>query len=92
MLFIILLVILFILEDLVIHEFRKLNTFNILLKRTTKYQEEGRYHKENEALDLDLQIKVLLDTYGIRYHECTVEDADSFILEKVLDKDVKTLQ
>jgi hypothetical protein len=42
---------------------------NILLKRTVKYDNEGRYENYEQALEMDNNIKKLLDTHIDKYEE-----------------------
>jgi len=68
-------------EQLVVQEFKKLKTLNIILERKTEYKKEGRYHTEEESKTIDSEIKTLFDEYGIKYHICDLDNALEFVLE-----------
>lgn len=58
------------LEQLALKEFKKLNSINILLLRDTIFQENGRYHTEEESVMVDNRIKQLLLENQIDFIEC----------------------
>ena len=56
------------LKNLVLSTFNRFNNFNCLIRRQTKYQQEGRYQSENEAKELDDLIVNLLEENNIHYN------------------------
>lgn len=65
------------LKDLVLHEFKKLNTVNYFLKRGTEYNPNGRVQTIEDALKVDEDYKKLLDDNDISYHELELGDDNS---------------
>jgi hypothetical protein len=55
-------------KSLVIEEFNKLNSLNILLKRVKPYNPSGRYQNEHEAKELDIVIENFLIDNKISYN------------------------
>ena len=49
------------------------DTINILLDRTKKYITQGRNQTESEAIEKDLEIKLLLDNNNIKYYNINSE-------------------
>lgn len=61
--------------------------FHIVLKRTSKYNSNGRYHSEDEAKQIDGEIKDMLNQCGIPFVEEVVDrDAAQRIYYRYLDK------
>ena len=55
-------------RNLVIEEFNKYNNVNIFLKRIKLYNPNGRYQTEEEAKQLDTNIKHILEDNNIEHH------------------------
>lgn len=56
------------LQDLVLHCHRQMETFDVCLLRTKKYQPNGRMQTEADAVNLDRKIRDKLAELGVRYH------------------------
>ena len=51
------------------HElFRAYNNYNVLLTRCKVYRNEGRFQNEDEAKEIDVSIRNMLDVGGYQYH------------------------
>jgi hypothetical protein len=55
------------LRNLVVEQFRRQRSLNVLIERTNKYNPNGRLQTEEEARAIDGQIKSLLDENGVEY-------------------------
>ena len=55
------------------------NNLNLLLKRQTVYQENGRNQSEEEAMQIDKIIQDLLEFNGISYYTVNNNDLDDII-------------
>ncbi len=66
----------------VLETFKRQNNLNVLLKRKTKFVQNGRNHNEMECIELDAKIKKFLDDEKINYIE--VDGGDS-APEKILN-------
>lgn len=53
--------------DFILDIFNSYNNINFFLKRTKKYNPNGRNQTEDEAKEADANIRTLLDTYKIPY-------------------------
>ena len=47
------------------------DSINILLTREYDYEENGRYQTEQEAVDIDLELRFMLELYDIDYYQCS---------------------
>lgn len=56
-------------KDLVVEEFKKMNNFNIFIKRVKKYNPNGRNQTAEEAENISVELKKILDRLGINYAE-----------------------
>lgn len=74
------------LEQLVLHEFQKLNTLNFYITRNFKYQESGRVQTFEEALGVDKKYKLLLDDNNISYTEIEATSVH-FVVSKIMTSD-----
>jgi len=72
------------LKDLVLFEFKKLNTINYFLKRGTQYNPNGRMQTIEDALKVDEKYKQLLDENDIPYHEIEVGADNSKLIVRDL--------
>ena len=79
-------------ENLVIktiYEDDEIENLDILLKRTVPYQKEGRYQTLEEAIEVDIKVKDVLEKYDIKHIEMNPmnkieEDAIvSLIIQKI---------
>lgn len=52
------------------------DSINILLTRQYDYKQNGRYQTEHEAIDIDKELRFMLELYEIDYYECspTIDD------------------
>ena len=57
------------LKDLAFYEYSKMQNLNFVLNRTTKFQQEGRRHDENQAIFYDQKIRDLIYDNNIPFHE-----------------------
>ena len=75
------------LKQYVIKKFNQFNNLNVLLIRSTQYQTEGRYQTEEESIEIDKQIKRLLDDNFIPYIEVQIGDkAEEDIIEAIISR------
>lgn len=58
-------------SKLVLKQFKKYDNINILLKRKHKYIENGRVHKEKEAIKIRKKLIKFLNKHNIKYKEFT---------------------
>lgn len=47
------------------------DSINILLTRNHVYETSGRYQSEDEAIDIDSELRFLLELHDIDYYECS---------------------
>jgi hypothetical protein len=60
------------------------NHIHVLLKRSKPYQSEGRYQSESEAIEIDDEVKNMLNKYEIQFLESTSDESDLMItLDKI---------
>jgi len=59
--------------QLVHEQFRYYDNINVFLDRPNMYQEYGRNHNLDQAVDIDNRILYMLDTYGYPYKKFKVE-------------------
>jgi len=57
------------------------DSINILLTREHAYNSEGRYQDEQEAIDIDKELRFMLELHDIDYYECSTAIDD--ILEAI---------
>lgn len=72
------------LKNLVLGEFKKLNTLNFYLDRNFEYKQNGRVQDYEQALVKDLMYKNLLDSNDIKYTHIVHKDLPS-IIEDILN-------
>jgi DNA replication protein DnaC len=73
------------LKNLVLYEFKKLNTLNFYVSRRLKYEENGRNQNIDEAINIDNIYKKILENNQIQYFE--IEPGQDYIVtDKLLDK------
>lgn len=53
---------------MVVNLFNEYDNLNIVLERKTKYRELGRVQTEAQALQMDQNIRRMLDSHGMPYH------------------------
>ncbi len=74
-------------EEKIISLYSKFNNINIFLTRGTfPYEQAGRIQNEDEAYDVDRELKVLLKKYDINFHtflsdESQVDDIITYITD-----------
>lgn len=64
------------LQKLVISEFKKYNNLNFLLKRETKFIENGRVDGLNHAIHIDKSIKEIMINNNIEYDIVSIDNLD----------------
>lgn len=75
------------LKDLVIYEFKKLNTLNFFIERSFDYNPSGRVQSHDQALEKDKMYKDLLDNNEIEYKRVSMlENAAALIIKEILVK------
>jgi len=74
-----------VLHELILQEYRKLNTYNIFLNRTKQYNESGRTQTFEKAKKLDKKIFKCLTKHNFRFDcfPCS-KDFEPVLLENVL--------
>jgi hypothetical protein len=73
------------LKNLVLYEFKKLNTLNFYVSRRIKYEENGRNQSIDDAIKIDNIYKKILEDNQIQYFE--IEPGQVYIVtDKLLDK------
>lgn len=76
-----------ILKELVIHEFRNLNTLNYYITRDVDYNPNGRMQTVDQALDVDRSYLDLLNEYKIPYIDIPKgDDGVGIIIKQILEK------
>jgi AAA domain len=74
-------------KNMVMDEFNSFNNLNFLLKRTKKYNPNGRYQTEDEAKKLDKKIEDLLTTNNFQFSNISGNyNAVTVISKLILDK------
>lgn len=75
--------------DLVLHDFNEYNNINFFIKRSNKFNQNGRNQSQSESIVIDKQIKTLLETLEINHH--IIYNNDNITINFVSDKVLKTL-
>ena len=70
------------LKNLVITKFNSFDNINIVINRSTVYNQNGRYQNEEQANEIDKEIKELLISHDIPFQS---EDINN-IIETILDE------
>lgn len=80
------------LNDLVLEQHNRFNNFNIYLNRVKKYNSNGRNQSEKESDNMGIEIKAMLDKYGVPYcmFDGKKEDADIVVSKIVKMINLKT--
>jgi hypothetical protein len=68
--------------QLVLDTHRGLNTFDVFLRRVKAYNPSGRMQTEQEAKGIDVELKELLDKFGIVYADVTADQDAAKVLAK----------
>lgn len=76
-------------KELILREHNKLNNFNIFLNRKKKYNPNGRLQTEEEAIELDKQIKNMLIENEVDFIEL---DGIPENIDVIVDKAIKLLE
>lgn len=75
------------LKDFILAQFHTFNNLNILLKRQSKYNPNGRTQTEAQAKKVDKEVKQLLIKNNIKYEEYEAnEDSVNLIVKSILKK------
>ncbi len=72
------------LKDLVLFEFKKLNSINYYLTRGTDYEPNGRMQTQEVAIEIDIMYKNLLKDNNIPHREIIVGTDKSVIINEIL--------
>lgn len=67
------------LKDLILSEFHNFHNLNIMLNRVGDYNPNGRTQTEEQAKNVDTEIRELLKHENIDYHEGNANNIDAFI-------------
>lgn len=73
------------LQKLAISEFKKYNNLNFLLKRETKFIENGRVDGLNHAIHIDKTIEKIMQENNIKYITISINDLD-YIISKIINR------
>ena len=71
------------LKNLIITTFNSFDNINIVINRSTVYNQNGRYQNEEQANELDNQIRELLFSYCIPFQTEDINDVVETILNKI---------
>ena len=75
-------------RQVVLEEHNKMDTLNVFLKRVKPYNPAGRHQTEDEAKNIDVDLRRLLDECDINYHNVVGDQgAAQWIIEHLLDVD-----
>lgn len=76
------------LKTLIVSEYKKLNTYNVFLRRNTElFEKEGRNQNLEESISLDNNIKNLLIENDIQFEEInTCPENVGVVVDKILKK------
>lgn len=75
------------LKDLIVYEFKKLNTHNFFLNRIKAYNPAGRMQTLEEAIEKDQEIKSVLDDHNIQYQTIEgIRDNVKFIVDYTMEQ------
>lgn len=69
-------------KDLVVSLYKSMDNIDIFLNRVKVYNPVGRMQTEEQAKDIDLQLKQLLGAYSV---SCIAIDADANAAKKILE-------
>jgi len=75
-------------HQLVLQKFHEQESLNIFLVREKDYNPKGRMQTEDEAKEIDNEVKKLLDRYGVHYHTLparreTMNDIADMVMERL---------
>lgn len=70
------------LNKLIISEYNKMDNYNYILKRSKRYEPTGRSQTEEEAKQIDVEVKELLNTNNMPYKEI---NGDHTAINTILD-------
>jgi tRNA uridine 5-carbamoylmethylation protein Kti12 len=71
------------LKNLIITTFNSFDNINIVINRSTVYNQNGRYQNEEQANEIDNQIRELLISYLIPFISRDINDVVETILDKI---------
>ena len=71
------------LKNLIITTFNSFNNINIVINRSTVYNQNGRYQNEEQANEIDNQIRELLISYFIPFQSEDINNVVETILNKI---------
>lgn len=71
------------LKNLIITRFNSFDNINIVINRSTVYNKNGRYQNEEQANEIDNQIRELLISYLIPFISRDINDVVETILDKI---------
>ena len=73
------------LKNLIITTFNSFDNINIVINRSTVYNQNGRYQNEEQANELDNQIRELLCSYLIPFQSEDIDNVVETVLNKIKD-------
>lgn len=74
------------LKDLIVYEFKKLNSLNLFVKRLKTYNPSGRMQTFEEAKEKDTQIKNLLEIHQVPFEDIEgKKESVENVVNKILD-------
>lgn len=71
-------------HQLIMEQFNKFTNFNYLLERGGEYQTEGRVQTEEEAKEVDMVVKQVLDENKIKYTAIPIDGAYQRITDEIM--------
>jgi hypothetical protein len=76
-------------EAFVLALFRSMNTFNVFLQREKPYVEAGRLQTEEQARELDMRIRRMLELYNINFVDFPANNLQTFKIANIIEKEMK---
>lgn len=71
------------LKNLIITTFNSFNNINIVINRSTVYNQNGRYQNEEQAKEIDNQIREMLVSHNISFQTEDINDIVSSITNEI---------
>lgn len=73
-------------NDFVIEQFNSFDNMTYFIERTVLYQQSGRIQNENEAKEIDITSKNIIDEYNVDFKTYSCNDAVNRIVAGILDR------
>lgn len=74
---------------LILEAHDRMNTLNVFLIRKKKYNPNGRYQTEEQAIDIDHDVKALLDRMGVLYVEVVADHTAPEVIYNLVQRRLK---